>query len=190
MSTTTLPEGHILIRNARLSYPKLFRAEAVKNDDAARPRYGCNLLVAKSDEATMAKVNGEIARLAKEKMKSVMPKKKDISIRDGDGEDGDEHSAGCWIISANRQESQGRPTVLDRDRSPLTESDSKPYAGCYVNAVVGVYSPKNWAGKVCFSLEVVQFAKDGEPFGAERIDPGVMPDLSVEDDGGEEGFGL
>ena len=187
--SATLKEGQVLIRNARLSFPKLFRAEAVKGDPDARPRYGCALLVPKDDEATMAKLNKEIQRLAKEKMKGVQPKRKDISIKDGDDEDGDDFSKGCWIISANRQESQGRPVVIDRDRSPLAESDGKPYAGCYVNAVVGLYVPRNWPTKVCASLEVVQFAKDGEPFGAGRVDPDVMPDLTDEEDG-EEGFVL
>lgn len=186
---SALKEGQLLIRNARLSYPKLFRAEAVKSDPNARPRYGCALIVPKGDEATMAKVNAEIARLAKGKMKGVTPKRKDIPIKDGDGEDGDEFSKGCWVISANRQESQGRPTVIDRDKSPLDESDGRPYAGCYVNAVIGLYVPKAWPTKVCASLEIVQFWKDGEPFGAERVDTDVMPDFDGEDDD-DSSFGL
>ena len=36
---------------------------------------------------------------------------------------------------------------MDRDRSPLTEKDSKPYAGCYVNAKLQLWTQDNQHGK-------------------------------------------
>lgn len=181
MSQATLPEGQVLIPKSRLSYPKLWKAEPIKNDPSSKPRFGCQILLPKSDTATKLKIDAEIDRLAKSKFKGVKPKSKDLFIKDGDGEDGDENSKGCWIISANRAESQKRPQVVDRNRQPLMPDDDKPYAGCYCNFVVGVFVPTNW-GKICASLEIVQFVKDGEPLGAARTDTAVLPDLPDEED--------
>ena len=178
---TTLQEGQILVPNSRLGYPKLFHAESIKGMADSRPRFGCAIYLPKSDEATTAKLNKGIHRLAKEKMKGVTPKSKDLFIKDGDGEDGDENTVGHWIISANRQESQGRPTVIDRDRSPLAQQDAKIYAGCRCDFLVGFFVPKGWA-KIACGLEIVQFRGDDEPFGAGRPDVSVMEDLSEEDE--------
>lgn len=181
---SNLPEGQVLIPNARLGYPKLYKAEGIKNDASSKPRFGCQLYVAKSDTVTCKALQAEIDRLAKLKFKGVKPKTKDLFIKDGDGEDGDENTAGHWIISANRAESQGRPQVIDRQRKPIDSSESnKVYAGCYVNALIGIYVPSNWT-KICASIEVVQFVKDGEPFGGGRVDvDAVMPELPDEDMG-------
>lgn len=176
-----LQEGQVLLTNVRLSFPKLWQAESVKGDPNAKPRYGCRFMIAKDDIKNKAKLDKEIDRIVKANMKGVRPKSKDIFIIDGDGEDGDESSRGYWLVSANRAESQGRPTVVDRDKSPLAQGDDKPYAGCYVNAVISIYKPKDW-GKICSCLEVVQFSKDGERFGAGRVDVNeVLPDLDDED---------
>jgi hypothetical protein len=106
---------------------------------------------------------------------------RDLFIQDGDDE-GDENTAGNWIISANRAESQGRPQVIDRGRKAIDSGDNTVYAGCYCNFLIGIYVPANW-DKVCASLEVVQFVKDGEPFGAGRVDvEAVMPDLAESDE--------
>ena len=59
-----------------------------------------------------------------------------------------------------------RPMVIGTDRAPLTEDDGKPYAGCYVNAIVELWGQDNQFGKrVNANLLAVQFVKDGTPFG-------------------------
>ena len=178
-----LPEGQVLIQNARLGYPKLFKAEGIKNDPTSKPRYGCAIYLPKSDEATKAKIDKEIARLSKLHFKGVRPKSKDLCISDGDGEDGDENTKGHWIISANRAESQGRPQVIDRKRKAIDSSEaSTVYAGCYCNFLISLYTPKNWQ-KITASLEVVQFLRDGEPLGAARVNvDAVMPELPDSED--------
>lgn len=177
----SLQEGQLLLQNVRLGYPKLFRAEAIKGMADSKPRYGAALYIPKTDLKAKALVDREIARLAQTHFKGVTPKTKDMFIQDGDGEEGDANTKGCWIVSANRAESQGMPTVIDRNRTQLGQASGKPYAGCYVNAVVSIYKPKAW-NKLCASLEVVQFVKDGEPFGAARVAvDDVMPDLGDDD---------
>ena len=135
------------------------------------------------DEATKAKIDTEIRRLAKDKMKGVLPKGKDISMKDGDGDEGDEHSEKCWIISANRHHKQGRPQVVDRKRNPLAMEDGRPQAGDVCNFLISAFVPKAWPTKVCFSLEIVQYVEQGTPIGAGAADVGVMPDL--DEDGGD-----
>jgi hypothetical protein len=178
-----LPEGQILIPNSRLGYPKLWKSEGIKGDPTSKPRYGCAIYLPKSDKETRKKIEAEIERLTKVHFKGVKVKAKDLFIKDGDGEEGDENTKDCWVISANRAENQGRPQVIDRTRKPIDSSESsKVYAGCYCNFLIGIFVPKNW-GKICASLEVVQFTKDGDPFGAGRVDvEAVMPDLGSEDD--------
>lgn len=167
-----------MIPNARLGYPKLWKAEAIKDMADSKPRFGCAIYLPKSDEATKAKIDTEITRLAKLHFKGTKPKAKDICIVDGDGEDGDENTKGYWIISANRAESQGRPQVVDRKAKPIDSSDaSTVYAGCRCNFLVSFFKPKSW-NKICASLEIVQFVKDDEPFGAPRPKAeDVMPEL-------------
>lgn len=180
--SATLQEGQVLIPNARLGYPKIWKPEGIKGDPSSKPRYGAALYIPKSDTKTKAALDAEIDRLSKIKFKGVRPKSKDLFIKDGDGEDGDENTKGCWVVSANRSESQGRPQIIDRNRKLLLPEDGRPYAGCYVAALIAVFVPQNW-GKICASLEVVQFRADGEPFGAGRVDvEAVMPDLSDDDD--------
>ncbi len=179
-----LPEGQLLIQNAIIGYPKLFVPDRVKGDDTAKLRYGCQIYLPKSDEATKALIDKEIARLAKVHMKGVKPKSKDLFIKDGDSDDyGDENTKGHWIISANRAETQGRPQVVDRNRKAIDSTESSEvYGGAVCNFLIGTFVPKNWNGKICASLEIVQKVKDGDPFGAPRAEADqVMPELGDDD---------
>ena len=186
MSANTLPEGQVLIPNARLGYPKLYKAEGIQGDPSSKPRFGCQILLPKTDTKTKARLDAEIERIKNAKFKDITLKSKDLFIKDGDGDEGDKNTVGCWVISANRAETQGRPQVIDRDRKALMPGDGKPYAGCYCNFLIGTYAPSNWK-KICASIEVVQFAKDGEPFGGGRVNiEAVMPDLSADDEDGDD----
>jgi hypothetical protein len=88
-------------------------------------------------------------------------------IKDGDESDLDGY-AGCFSLKAS---SSKRPTVIDRDKTPLTADDEKLYAGCYVNAVVDFWIQNNVYGKrLNANLYGVQFVKDGDPFGMGYVD--------------------
>lgn len=183
MSNATLKEGQIFIPASRLGYPKLYKAQGIDGDPTSKPRFGCQIMLPKSDTKTKEKLDAEITRLSKLHFKGVVPKSKDLFIKDGDGEDGDENTKGFWLISANRAESQGRPQIVDRDgRTALHEADGKPYAGCWCNFLVSAYVPKNWK-KVCAGLEIVQFVKDDEPFGGSAPRAAdVMPSMEEDED--------
>lgn len=188
----SIQEGQLLIKNARIGYPKIFAASAIKGDPNAKPRFGCQIYIPKSDEAAKAAIDKEIARLAKIHTKGVKPKASLLPIKDGDGEDGDENTRGYWILAANRAETQGRPQVVDRSKKPIDSSEaSTVYGGCWCNFLVGFFFQQKW-GRICCGLEIVQKVKEGESFGAPRANAEeVMPDLPEEEEEGEEaGFGV
>lgn len=178
-------EGQIVLRNVRLSFPQLFEPKAVGTD--GKPRYGASFLISKKDKANLDLINKEIARLVKDKFKGKPLPEKDQPLHDGDTKDYDGYE-GHFYLSANRSEKQKQPTVVDSDKTPLTEKDNRPYAGCYVNAIVRFFSmggvgdkQGGYGKKICCSLETVQFAKDGDPFGAARASLDDLPD--IEDEG-------
>jgi hypothetical protein len=84
-----------------------------------------------------------------------------FSFQDGDTKSYDGYE-GMMALSAK---SGVRPLVIDRDRSPLTEADGKPYAGCYVNASVEFFCYDSSGVGVSASLAGVQFVRDGDAFG-------------------------
>lgn len=58
-----------------------------------------------------------------------------------------------------------RPLVIDRDKSPLTKQDGKPYSGCDVNVIIDVWAQENSYGKrINAQLQGVQFVRDNVAF--------------------------
>jgi hypothetical protein len=176
-----LQEGKLKI-DGRISYPKLWRAEHFKNDPNSAKRYGCQILLPKSDKAAKAGIDAEVTRLTKQHFKGVARKSRELFFKDGDGEDGDEFSKGCWIISTNRSEKQGRPQVVDRNKSPLSEDDDKIRAGYQCRFIVSIYKPKGY-DILAASLEVVQFKAVDEEFGAGKVNVDTaLDDLPEEEE--------
>jgi len=176
-------EGQLLLTNGRIRYPKLYTPEPIKGDPNAKPRYSCVFYLPKTNVKAKAAIDSEIERLSKLHFKGKVPKTSMLFIKDGDGEDGDENTKGCWIISANRATKQGRPQVVDKDgRTPIDSQDTKVYSGCRVNILIDVYKPNGW-DRICCGLEIVQWIGDDEPFGDGAVKAAdVMPDLSDEDE--------
>jgi len=149
----------IPIPNARLAFPSLWRKASFNG--AEGDKYEATLLIPKSDKKTYNAIVSEIKRLQDEAGIKI-PKDK-WCIRDGDEYDYDGY-AGHWAIKASNRV---RPTIIDRDKSPLTEDDGVIYGGCYVNAIIQLWLQNNEYGKrINANLLGVQFAKDGEPFSA------------------------
>jgi len=147
----------IQLKNVRLSFPSLFSRAVF---DGKEGKFEATFLIDKSDEATKDKLDKMIKAAIKEANIKV-PKDK-ICLKDGDDADYDGYD-GTWSLKAS---SKKRPTVIDRDKTPLAEDDERVYAGCYVNAIVDFWVQNNQFGKrVNANLYGVQFVKDGEPFG-------------------------
>jgi hypothetical protein len=73
-----------------------------------------------------------------------------------------------YIVTANSD----RPTVVSRGLEPVVPGNKQwPYSGAYVNTNVTLWCQDNWFGKaIRANLRIVQFNKDGTPFGAGQAD--------------------
>ena len=183
MTTTNQPIGRILLKTylnedgsvkhgVRLAFPKLFRAEQVNGQ--GDPKFGASLIIdlAHPQLADLQKAQEAVAKEKwKEKAASVLKvleKQDRLAIHDGDMKAQYDGFPGNFYLSANAQES-APPTVVDRDRSELTERSGRPYAGCYVNASLEIWAQDNKFGqRVNTTLRGIQFYKDGDSFSAGR----------------------
>ena len=157
--------ANIMLKNVRLSFPSLFQTEKFGQEDTGK--YAATFILDKKDHAkTIERLKEKVQEGFKELKVKSLPAAR-ICLKDGD-ESGREEYEGAYIIKATTKK---RPTVIDRDRTPLADEDGKPYSGCYVNAIINFWFQDNQYGKrVNGNLLGVQFANDGEPFGSGPID--------------------
>lgn len=155
----------IKIANARLSFPSLFRTAQFGGDDTGK--FEATFILDKSEHAaTIKAIEAQIQQLMKDELKGKLPAEK-IALKDGDDLDRPEFEGKMSIKASTKR----RPLVIDRDKTPISEEDNRVYAGCYVNAIISLWAQNNQFGKrVNASLEGVQFAADGEPFGTGGVD--------------------
>ena len=74
-----------------------------------------------------------------------------------------------------------RPTLVNRDKTPIVEEDGILYGGCYVNVSIDIWIMDNQYGKkVLASLNAIQFVKDGEAFGSKSEGADDFEDLDDE----------
>jgi len=177
----------IHLKNVRLSFPDIFVAKPFSEGD--EPKFKAAFLLGPK-HPQLKEVNAAITKLAKDKwgakadgiLKSIRTNPNKFCWQDGNNKDYDGY-ADHWVLSASNK---ARPTVIDRDRSPLTAADGRPYAGCYVNAIVELFTYDNTGKGIAASLSGVQFLKDGEPFSGGRAAAAEdFDDLSDQGDDGE-----
>lgn len=154
------------LNNVRLAFPTLFEAKTVNGE--GKPAFSASFLIDPADPQ-IVEINKAIEAVAKEKwgakadaiLKQMRATDK-VALHDGDLKSNYDGYAGMLYVSAR---SAARPTVIDKDRTPLTEADGKPYGGCYVNAIVELWAQDNNYGKrINASLSGVQFYRDGDSF--------------------------
>jgi len=168
-TTKPTPVGRAMLTNVRLSFPGLFNAEAFKPGDD--PKFKATFLVPKNDQQ-IAVIEAKILAALKEKyptkadqiLKQIRGNPNKFCFQDGDTKSYDGYE-GMMALSAK---STARPTVINADRSPLVESDGKPYAGCYVNASIDFFAYDSSGIGVSASLRGVQFVRDGDSFAGGR----------------------
>lgn len=147
----------VTLKNVRLSFPSLFKKSSFNGVEG---KYEATLLLDKSDTKTMKILEDAIEQCKKDN-KLKVPSDKTF-IKDGDEIEYDGYANSIAIKASNNK----RPTVVNRDRTPLTEEDEVLYAGCYVNAIIEPWGQNNQYGKrINANLLGIQFVKDGEPFG-------------------------
>lgn len=176
----------LTLKNVRLSFPDIFEPRAFKPGDPLK--YKATFLLEKSDPqikaidaAILSALTDKVGTKAAATLKNIKGNPNKYCFQDGDAKEYDGY-AGHMALTAN---SKARPLVLDRDKTPLTQSDGKPYAGCYVNASVEVFAYDNSGVGVSATLKGVQFVKDGDAFGGGApASPDDFDDLGVEEEAG------
>lgn len=156
----------IKLTNVRLAFPTLWEAKTVNGE--GKPAFSASLLIDPADPQVKT-INAAIDETAKEKwgakaaaILTAARKADKVCLHDGDLKATYDGFLGNLYISARNPM---RPTVVDADKTPLVEADGKPYAGCYVHAVLELWAQDNQFGKrVNATLMGVQFYRDGDSF--------------------------
>lgn len=179
----------VILQNVRLAFPNLFEPGSFEGSD---PKFAAKFVIEPGSANAEALREGMIA-VAKEKWgakaqqvfdnltKTGKPKNIEVAYveepypnKDGDPYDGFEDMH--YLSATNKS----RPSIYDRDKTPLIAADGKPYAGCYVNASIELWAQDNkWGKGIRATLKGVQFSRDGDAFaGGGVASPDDFADLS------------
>jgi len=177
----------IIIPEARLAFPDLFVARSIEGGPA---QFGANLIISPNSPA-IAAIRAEEARLAKlawpdkaDAMLEMIRAKNNGAVHSGALKAKYDGFADNFFVSANIKT---RPTIVDRNGSPLTEADGKIYSGCYVLAHISLWTMDNQYGqKINANLLGVQFLRDGDAFSGGAA-PSAVEDFKPLD--ADEGLG-
>ena len=144
-----------------MSFPSLFKTEVYAGEDTEK--FAATFLIPKSDTKTVASIEQACKQALVEKYgEGKVPKGFKMPLVDGDDKEYQGY-ADHVCIKANTKK---RPTLVNRDKTPIVEEDGILYGGCYVNASIDIWIMDNQYGKkVLASLNAIQFVKDGEAFG-------------------------
>lgn len=166
MSTT--PDNNPLLvklKNVRLSFPNLHTPKGFAGDPKSKPAYSATFLLNKKTHAAeIAAINKATEHAIKEEWKGKAPAGLKRCLRDGSEKaDTDGYGDDVMFVAARND----KPVfIVDQKLQKLDASSGKPYAGCYVNAVIRLWAQDNQYGKrINASLGNVQMVRDGEPFG-------------------------
>jgi hypothetical protein len=160
--------NNVTTGKVRLSYLNVFKATAF--DGTNNPKYRATILIPKSDTKTLEKIRAAI-QAAKDEGKSTkwggkVPSNLWDPLRDGDEKADEDHPEykGMYFLSAKRDPSQGRPTLVDTDGTDLLD-ETELYSGCWARANLSFFAYSNTTKGVGVSLEGLRKVKDDKKFG-------------------------
>lgn len=178
----------VLTGEVRLSYVNLVTPKAQNQGD--EPKYSVQLLIPKTDTATIADIRAAINAAADkavtEKWGGVRPNMDFASIlHDGDGlkpDVGTPYATECkghYVLSAS---SKNKPGVVDQSNINVELAPQDIYSGMYARVTLNFYGYKNRKIGVGCGLGNVMKTRDGEPLSGgasaaadfEGIDSSVM----------------
>lgn len=154
----------VKLNNVRLAFPNLFEPRAAQPGQT--PKFSAAFLFAPEHPAVQ-EIKATMTRVAKErwgeKAETIYGQIKagnKLCLHDGAEKSQYAGYEGNLFVNASNEL---KPPVVDQRRQPLTIADGKPYAGCYVNAIIDIWAQDNQHGKrINASLMGVQFYADGE----------------------------
>ncbi len=171
----------VKLKNVRLAFPNLFKASAFSADQ--KPDFSATLILPKNHpqigdlrKAMEAVAAEKWEKKGAEVLRQLVAQDK-TCLHDGNTKSSYEGFEDAMFVSARNP---AAPLVIDRDRTPLTESSGRPYSGCYVVANVEIWAQDNQYGKrINATLRGVQFYADGDAFsGAAPATEDEFDDLS------------
>lgn len=174
----------VKLSDVRLAFPVLFEPEQYQGKGSYR--YSATFLIVPGSENDK-RILEAIKTVAAEKfgkkadalVASWQNNAQKLCYLDGNLKEYDGFEGMKYLSSHRRQEDRA-PTVIDRNKSPLTAKDGRPYAGCYVFATVDVWAQVGENQGVRCALQGVQFSKDGDAFsGSAPASPDEFDDLGV-----------
>lgn len=157
----------LILKNVVIAFPEVFEAKAFGDSD---PKFSLTTLIEKGSEndkqiqkAIKSVLDTKFGAKAESIGKQIENNSQRNCYSDGDAKSDYAGFAGNMAL---RTSSPIRPTVVDRDRSPLQREDGKIYSGVKANVIVNFFAYDNKFGKgVSCGLAGVQFAEHGEPLG-------------------------
>ncbi len=172
----------VKLKNVRLAFPQLFEAKAF--DGEGEGAYSASLIIEKGNPS-IKEVEAAIKAVAAEKwgvkadaILNDLKAKDRTALHDGDSKADYEGFPGNLYVSARNK---SRPLVIDRDKTPLTKDDGRPYGGAVVNCNVDIWPMDNNFGKrINATLVGIQFVKDAPAFSGAA--PGSVDDFETESD--------
>lgn len=173
----------MILTEVRLSFPDLFVAR-LQGESASVEKFAGTFLIPAGSEHEKA-IEAEILKVANAKWPGkgaqIIKQIAGNNMRYCFRPEGEKDYAGYEGNRFFKATNTSRPTVIDRDRSPLVAADGKPYSGCYVNVSVDFYAYENNGKGIAASLKGVQFVKDGDAFtGGGVASAEDFEDLAVE----------
>ena len=148
------------VQNVRISFPNIFQASAFA--EGQTKKFSATFIM-DEDHPQMEALKEAVEKVAEAKWDKKIPSSLKRPLRDGEEKDLDGFGEGTVFFNASNTK---RPVLKDKDLSALVEDDGKPYAGCFVNAIIKPWAQDNQYGKrINFSLEGIQFVRDGDSFG-------------------------
>ena len=73
--------------------------------------------------------------------------------------------------------------MINRDKTPIAESDNVVYAGCFVNGIISLWAQDNQFGKrINAQLDGVQFVRDGDAFSDNTVSVEAFDAFGVDED--------
>ena len=189
-----LKKTEVVTGKVRLNFPVLFTPKADKNDPT-KINYSCQLLIPKSDTATMAKIREAIEEAKREglgkKWGGTMPPNISAPYHDGDGIKpvaGTEYGPECkghYILNVKASASY-KPDVVDGQLNPILDQ-SEIYSGMYARVLINFFPYFNSGKKgISVSFSNVQKVADGTPLGgAPKKSADVFGEVKYDDLTGE-----
>lgn len=155
----------LILENVVLSFANIFEPKSIMGGE---PKFSASLIYDIADVEGIKSVQHVISAVAAEKWGQNVPSSLKVCLRSGAEKDGvDGYGPDTMFVSAS---SSSRPTVVNRDRTPVAKEDGVFYSGCRVNAIIRLWAQDNQYGKrVNAELKGLQFIADDRALGGGSV---------------------